>query len=106
MRWEFVDDLLWRFWQKDKIQYQNFLKNIVGNNDTNPTSIVKKVIDFMFCEYDIKDEDLIDAVEVFKSDLPDIYYEDGTWNINNDTVPLQTYRLIGFLIKLPEYQLK
>ncbi len=106
MRWEFVDDLLWRFWQKDKIQYQNFLKNIVGNNDTNPTSIVKKVIDFMFCEYDIKEEDLIDAVEVFKSDLPDIYYEDGTWNINNDTVPLQTYRLIGFLIKLPEYQLK
>lgn len=106
MRWEFIDNILWKFWQKDKIQYQNFLKNIVGDTDTNPNSIVKKVIDFMFCEYDIKQEDLSDAVEVFKSDVPDIYYEDGTWNINNDTVPLQTYRLIGFLIKLPEFQLK
>ena len=101
-----IDDILWKFWQKDKNQYQNYLKEIVGDNDTNPESIVKKVIDFMFCEYVIKQEDLIDAIEVFKSDVPDIYYEDGTWTINDDSVPLQTYRLVGFLIKLPEYQLK
>ena len=56
---------------------------------------VKKVIDFMFCDYDIK-KDLLDATEVFKSGVPDIYYEDGTWNINDDSVPQQTYRLIGF----------
>ena len=53
-----------------------------------------------------KEEDLLDATEVFKSEVPDIYYQDGTWNINDDTVPQQTYRLIGFLTKLPEYQLK
>lgn len=106
MRWDFIDDILWKFWQKDKNQYQNYLKEIVGDNDTNPESIVKKVIDFMFCEYVIKQEDLTDAIEVFKSDVPDIYYEDGTWTINDDSVPLQTYRLVGFLIKLPEYQLK
>ena len=106
MRWDFLDDILWKFWQKDKNQYQKYLKEIVGDNDTNPESIVKKVIDFMFCEYVIKQEDLIDAIEVFKSDVPDIYYEDGTWTINDDSVPLQTYRLVGFLIKLPEYQLK
>ena len=51
-------------------------------------------------------KDLLDATEVFKSEVPDIYYQDGTWNINDDTVPQQTYRLIGFLTKLPEYQLK
>jgi uncharacterized protein (DUF1800 family) len=106
MRWDFIDDILWKFWQKDKLQYQKFLKSIVGENETNPQTIVKKVIDFMFCDYDIKEEDLLDATEVFKSEVPDIYYEDGTWNINDDTVPQQTYRLIGFLTKLPEYQLK
>ncbi|MEC7877134.1 MAG: DUF1800 family protein, partial [Bacteroidota bacterium] len=106
MRWDFIDDILWKFWQKDKLQYQKFLKSIVGENETNPQTIVKKVIDFMFCDYDIKEEDLLDATEVFKSEVPDIYYEDGTWNINDDSVPQQTYRLIGFLTKLPEYQLK
>ena len=68
MRWDFIDDILWKFWQKDKLQYQKFLKSIVGENETNPQTIVKKVIDFMFCDYDIKEEDLLDATEVFKSE--------------------------------------
>ena len=24
MRWDFIDDILWKFWQKDKFQYQKF----------------------------------------------------------------------------------
>ena len=34
------------------------------------------------------------------------YFEDGSWSLNDSTVPRQVYDLMRFFITLPEFQLK
>ena len=60
----------------------------------------------MFCPCEIKDEELSEAIAVFIGEVPENYFEDGTWSINDDSVPKQVYDLMRFFITLPEFQLK
>ena len=39
-------------------------------------------------------------------EVPESYFEDGTWTIDDDSVPKQVYDLMRYLIGLPEFQLK
>ena len=70
------------------------------------TEYVEDLKDFMFCPFDIKEEEMADAIGVFKGEVPDIYFEDGTWSLNDASVSRQVYDLMRFLIILPEFQLK
>jgi uncharacterized protein (DUF1800 family) len=45
------------------------------------------------------------AVQYFKGELPENYFEDGTWSLSYPTVPDQVINLLSFLIRLPEWQL-
>lgn len=45
------------------------------------------------------------ATDVFKSDIPSNYYEDGSWNLYWDSAPMQILGLLRYLIRLPELQL-
>jgi hypothetical protein len=60
----------------------------------------------MFCPYEIKEEEMTDAINVFIGEVPESYFEDGTWSLNSNSVPKQVYDLIRFFITLPEFQLK
>ena len=105
-RWEFADYLLIKYWQKDKIQFQTFIKALVGSEEKNLRVIVTKLKDFMFCHYEIKEEELTDAINIFKGEVPENYFEDGTWTLDDNTVPMQVYDLMRFFVTLPEFQLK
>ena len=41
----------------------------------NPSTIVHKIEDYMFCKFDMKSEEMVDT-NVFKGDIPENYYED------------------------------
>jgi hypothetical protein len=82
------------------------LKALVGTKETNLEVIVNKLKDFMFCNYEIKDEEMTEAINVFIGEVPESYFEDGTWTINDSSVPRQVYDLMRYLIVLPEFQLK
>jgi hypothetical protein len=105
-RWEFADYLLIRYWRYNKDQFKNLIKSLVDNDETNVEVIVNKLRDFMFCPYEIKQEELADAVNVFIGEVPENYFEDGTWTIDDNTVPRQVYNLMRFFVGLPEFQLK
>jgi hypothetical protein len=60
----------------------------------------------MFCNYEIKDEEMTEAINVFIGEVPESYFEDGTWTINDSSVPRQVYDLMRYLVALPEFQLK
>ena len=77
-----------------------------GNDEKNPSTIVHKMKDYMFCKFDMKSEEMVDAINVFKGDIPENYYEDGTWTLSFESVPNQVFNLMLFFINLPEYQLK
>ena len=106
MRWEFIDYILNRHLAGNKEQFRTFIKSLVGNDEKDPKVIVDKLKEFMFCKYDIKDEERIDAINIFKGDIPDNYFEDGTWTLNYENVPNQVFKLMSYFISLPEFQLK
>jgi hypothetical protein len=60
----------------------------------------------MFCHYEIKEEELTDAINIFKGEVPENYFEDRTWSLDDNTVPMQVYDLMRFFVTLPEFQLK
>ena len=106
MRWEFLEYIIRRHWVKNKEQFRSFIIELVGNDEKNPSTIVSKMKDYMFCKFDMKPEEMLDAVNVFKGDTPENYYEDGTWTLSLESVPNQVFNLMLFFINLPEYQLK
>ena len=106
MRWEYGDYLLSRYWAKNKNQFSLLLKKMIGTENDNPESIVKIVNSYMFCDYEIQDYELNDAVAIFIGDVPINYFNGGGWSVDDDTTPKQFYDLLRFFITLPEYQLK
>ena len=105
-RWEFSDYLLIKYWQKNKNQFKTFIQALVGSDETDVRVIVTQLKDFMFCPYEIKEEEITDAINTFIGEVPESYFEDGTWSLNSNSVPKQVYDLIRFFITLPEFQLK
>ena len=83
-------------WKNDQEQFRKLLKKLVPSDETNPEIIVKSFFNFLLCEYDMNEQDLIDGIEVFKNDLPDIYFLDGTWNLDYDSASYQTCLLLMF----------
>jgi uncharacterized protein (DUF1800 family) len=105
-RWEFADYLLIKYWQKNKNQFKTFIQSLVGIDQTDLRVIVTQLKDFMFCPYEIKEEEMTDAIKTFMGEVPESYFEDGTWSLNSNSVPKQVYDLMRFFITLPEFQLK
>jgi len=106
VRWEWTEWIIWEYWNNDQEQFRKLLKKLVPSDETNPEIIVKSFFNFLLCEYEMNEQDLNDGIEVFKNDLPDIYFSDGTWNLDYDSASYQTCLLLMFILKLPEYQLK
>lgn len=105
-RWEFADYLLIKYWQKNKNQFKTFIQALVGSEETDLRAIVTQLKDFMFCPCEIKEEEMTDAINTFVGEVPESYFEDGTWSLESNSVSKQVYDLIRFLITLPEFQLK
>lgn len=52
------------------------------------------------------DQDLHDsAVLYLKGDIPQNYFDDGSWNLTWNEAPFQIANLLAYLVKLPEFQL-
>lgn len=105
-RWEFADYLLIKYWQKNKNQFKTFIQALVGSEETDLRAIVTQLKDFMFCPCEIKEEEMTDAINTFVGEVPESYFEDGTWSLESNSVSKQVYDLMRFLITLPEFQLK
>ena len=105
-RWEYADYLLIKYWQNNKDQFKKLAIDIAGNDEKDVNIIVTKIKDFLFCSYQIKADEMIDAINVFKGEVPENYFEDGTWNLNRNSVKRQVYDLLRFFVGLPEFQLK
>ena len=105
-RWEFADYLLIKYWNKNKYQFQKLAIDIAGKDETDINLIIIKIKDFLFCPYEMRSDEMVDAINIFKGEVPENYFEDGTWSLNDNSVRRQVYDLLRFFIGLPEFQLK
>lgn len=90
--------------EKNRESLRQLAISLVTPSINNPEVITKAItLHFIGKELDATLHDA--AVLYLKGDIPENYYEDGTWNLNWNEAPFQIANLLVFLIKLPEFQL-
>ena len=76
------------------------------SDDSNDPAYVAQVIVDHFTPNGLNTPDAYDrAATVLKWEVPQNYYDDGSWNLNWDTVPAQVALLLQHIVRLPEFQL-
>ncbi|RNC88335.1 MAG: DUF1800 domain-containing protein [Winogradskyella sp.] len=104
IRWQIFEWIIWHTLNEFTEELRTFA--IESSGDSNdPYIITKSIIDrfvplelFTPTDYQI-------ATDIFKHNIPQNYYDDGSWNLQWDTVPNQVVLLLFHIIKMPEFQL-
>jgi len=58
-----------------------------------------------FLGKDLEPESLEVAIQHFKGDVPENYFQDGSWSLYWDSAPWQMAILLNHLTRLPEFHL-
>jgi hypothetical protein len=77
---------------------------LVGQEENDPAVITQALAEY-FLNQSIPPQQLETAVLYFKGEIPENYFEDGTWSLYYGEVPEQIANLLTYLIRLPEWQL-
>jgi len=107
-RWSYLEQMIKRLYNVyDKELFRNLAVSIVDDPaEDDVVQICNKIVDTFLPASLQSNLDYENALETFKSTVPENYFEDGTWTLNYPTVPLQMRDLLIHIIKQPEYQLK
>ncbi len=105
-RWTYSERIIRDLFRIDEEPFRDMAKAI-AEESTDVEEISKKIVDHFIPDSLFSEADYEIALVVFKSDaVPENLFEDGTWNLDFNTVPKQVCLLLGHLIKQPEFQLK
>ncbi len=102
-RWSFVNNLLANYNESAKGQLLNLALNLTET--INDPAIITEAIAEHFLGRSLEQEQLDVAILYFKGDIPENYYLDGSWTLYWEEAPDQLINLIGYLGRLPEFQL-
>lgn len=103
-RWQVYDYYIFGTYENAPEALRNWVIDLT-NNSNDPAYITEKIIDFILPK-GLQNQMAIDeAITVFKWEVPQNYYEDGTWNLNWEFAHAQTGLLLRHLFRKPEYQL-
>ena len=104
-RWNYCRDMVNTFTNTTNRETMRALAiSLVGQEINNPDLITRKITEH-FIGRPISDEHHQSAVLHFKGDIPENYFEDGSWNLNWNEAPFQVGNLLVYLTRLPEFQL-
>ena len=77
----------------------------VSNPDETDPLVVTQGLVRHFLNRDLDDNLLQIALQYFKGEIPENYFQDGTWTVNYADMPAQVLNLLFYLVRLPEWQL-
>ena len=104
-RWNYSSAIAYLLTQNEELKENlRTLAQTLTNDSNNPTVITAALIEF-FTGQTLEPVHLQAAVINFKANIPENYFEDGTWNLYWDEAPLQIVNMLYYLVKLPEFQL-
>lgn len=86
--------------------YANFPLKFFTADEDDPDTVAIAITNHFLSKNLIHIDEYDDAVEAFKSGVPDNYFTDGIWNLVNYQVPTQVFNLFKHIIQIPEFQLK
>ena len=104
-RWQVIELYAFYILSNFPEDLRNLALNLSGDSN-DPEFITTVIADRLLGKpfHTLSDYEV--AIDVFKGDVPQGYYDDGTWNLYWDTAPAQVAGLLIHLAKAPEFQLK
>lgn len=104
-RWDGLQFLINFTWNNHPEEFRNFA--ISASSNSNDPMVVTKSIIHQFIPREFHQESYYNnALDVFKADIPQNYFDDYSWNLNWDQAPTQVGLLLQYLIRMPEFQMK
>ena len=104
-RWELMEYMMWTIYSADNNVMRTFAIETAG--DINDPYIITKAIIDKFSPKELHTvTDYNIATDIFKADVPQNYYDDGSWSLYWGSAPYQVYLLLTHINKIPEFQLK
>ena len=78
----------------------------LSNDSNDPEFITRVMVDHLVPKtlHTLSDYDT--ATDIFKWEIPQNYYDDGTWNLSWTEAPYQCLLLLVHICRMPEFQLK
>lgn len=104
-RWLSMEYLTWPMWNEDEQQFREFARDLTINS-ADPAIITRAIVDFFLSKPLYTDTDYDIATTVFRWEVPENYYDDGTWNLDWDSAAYQVLLLMHHIFRMPEFQLK
>ena len=108
-RWENIANVIAFYYQINGMalpELINFAKTLAEGKENDEVLITRRVIDFFLPKGYQSEIEYEEALKVFKSEIPENYFEDGSWNLDWEYAPAQMFFLINHIANSPEFQLK
>ncbi|HNL07939.1 MAG TPA: hypothetical protein PKH93_10225, partial [Chitinophagales bacterium] len=77
----------------------------VTNDNYTVDLAARTLVDFVLVKGLPREDDYDVATVIFKANIPQNYFDDGSWSLQWDEAREQVRALLYHLVKLPEYQL-
>ncbi len=103
-RWELSTYPFYNTFDASSASWVALAKNLT-NNSNDPLVITTALIDYIFAKGMPTASDYEIATTVFKGNIPENYFDDGSWNLDWVEAPSQLLGLFVYLIRLPDFQL-
>ncbi|MBK8699078.1 MAG: DUF1800 domain-containing protein [Saprospiraceae bacterium] len=104
-RWSYCRDIVNTLVNAtNREQLRTLAINLAAPVQNDPDAITRALC-LHFLGAELEDDLHQKAVLYFKGDIPQNYFEDGSWNLSWNEAPFQVGNLLQFLVKLPEFQL-
>ncbi len=108
-RWEGITNIMGYYYALNNNQIQelvSFAKTLADGRNNDEVYITQQIVNFLLPKGFQHQAEYEDALMVFKSEIPENYFEDGTWNLDWEFAPAQIFYLINHIAHSPEFQLK
>lgn len=104
-RWNFLTYLMFLKFENNPEVLRSFAVDLTDNSK-DPKYISQMFLDYFLPKGVQFENDLETAVGYLKSEIPENYFQDGSWSLQWDTAPAQLTYLMFYIVNLPEFQLK
>jgi uncharacterized protein (DUF1800 family) len=103
-RWQATEFYIGTIYEFVPTDFVDLAVDLSGNSN-DPAYVTQQIVEHFIPKGLDTSMALERAIDVFKWEVPQNYYDDGSWNLAWDTVPVQVALLILHIVRLPEFQL-
>ncbi|RME98255.1 MAG: DUF1800 family protein, partial [Bacteroidetes bacterium] len=104
-RWEYSDFILFTAYQNLPERLRELAQWLTTDNANDPALVAQALIEYIVPRALSSPEDYDLATMVLKWEVPQNYYDDGSWSLYWETVPAQIALCLQHISRLPEFQL-